>query len=208
MAADTEETYELRDGTMIRVRPVVPEDTERLRAGLARLSPESRYARFMAPMDKLTESQLRYLCDVDQKDHIALGATIADDASDSGIGVARCIRLKEEPTVAEVAVTVLDDMHGRGLGTLLLDILARAARKQGIETFRAYVLGENRGMIQIFGKLGAKTTEVSGGVVTLDVPLPASPDELPDTTTGRVFKEIAKRPSVQTIHPMHVSTDE
>ncbi len=203
MSADAPDLYKLRDGTVVRIRPIVPEDKERLRIGLSRLSAESRYARFMAPVDELSEAQLDYLCDVDQQNHIALGAVPADDEDDPGYGVARCIRLKDEPTVAEVAVTVVDDMHGNGLGTLLLGVLARAARRQGIVTFRAYVLGDNRGMIQIFKQLGAETTEVSGGVVTLDVPLPAKPEDLPDTPTGRVFKEIARRPSVQTIHPMH-----
>ena len=203
MVADTSELHELPDGTLVRIRPIAPEDKERIRAGMARLSPQSRYTRFMAPVDELSESQLCYLCDVDQKDHIAIGAVPAGVESDTGFGVARCIRLRQEPTVAEVAVTVVDDMQGRGLGTLLLDLLARAARRQGIETFRAYVLGDNRGVIQNFRKLGAKTTEVSGGVVTLDMPLPAREDELQETTTGKVFKEIAKTPSVQPVHPIH-----
>ena len=208
MSTDAPDLYKLRDGSVVRIRPIVLEDKERIRTGLSRLSPESRYARFMAPVDELSDKQLRYLCDVDQRDHIALGALSADDETDPGYGVARCIRLKEEPTVAEVAVTVVDDMHGNGLGTLLLGVLAQAARRQGIVTFRAYVLGDNRGMIQIFKQLGAETTEVSGGVVTLDVPLPARADDLPDTPTGRVFKEIARRPSVQTIHPMHRPQDD
>ncbi len=70
------------------------------------------------------------------------------------LGVARYIRLENDPTVAEVAVTVLDSHQGRGLGTLLLALLARSAREHGIETFRAYVLEDNTAMIRIVSDLG------------------------------------------------------
>ena len=115
----------LRDGTRVRIRPIVPEDKALLVAGFERLSPESRYRRFMAQVDRLTDEQLVYLTEIDYHDHYALMALDLDHGP--GIGVARYVRLRGEPEVAEAAVTVIDDYQGRGLGHLLLQAIGAAA---------------------------------------------------------------------------------
>ncbi len=109
-----------------------------------------------------------------------------------GVGVARYIRLPGDPAVAEAAVTVVDDFQGRGVGTILLRLLAESALEQGIRSFRGYVLAANDPMVEILRDLGA-TVAREGSLLRVDVPIPASPDELPDTPTGRVLKSVAKR---------------
>lgn len=183
--------YGLRDGTRVRVRPIEPEDRDRLRLGLHRLSAASRYHRFLAPVSELSDEQLRRLTAIDHVNHLAWIALDPSASGEPALGVARCIRFPDHPTMAEVAVTVLDAYQGRGLGTLLLGLLSQAAAAQGIRTFRAYVHGDNEAMLRIFQDLGASVGMADGGVCQLDIPVPEDPETLPDTPTGRVFKAVA-----------------
>lgn len=183
--------YRLRDGTPVLVRPILPEDKGRMQDGLRRLSPESRYHRFMAAISELSDEQLRYLTEVDGVNHIAWVALDPERPGQPGLGVARCIRLESDPEIAEVAVTVVDSHQGRGLGTLLLGLLSRSAAAHGIRTFRAYVLEDNAAVLRIFHDLGATVEREDRGVLRVDVPVLGDPDELSDTPTGRVFRAIA-----------------
>jgi RimJ/RimL family protein N-acetyltransferase len=179
----------LRDGTRVVVRPILPEDKARLSAGLERLSELSRYRRFMSVVHELSERQLRYLTEIDQMDHMAWVALDPERPGQPGLGVARYIRL-DDPAVAEVAITVVDSHQGRGLGSLLLGLLARSASRHGIHTFRAYVLADNTPMLRMLLDLGAEVQR-EDGILRLDVPVPDDPETLPDTPTGRAFKVIA-----------------
>lgn len=182
----------LRDGTRVVIRPIRPDDKDRLRRGMEEVSQETRYSRFHAYVDHLTDEQLAYLTEVDQHDHIAWVALNPEAPDESGVGVARCIRLPGEPTVAEAAVTVHDAYQGKGVGTLLLGVLGRVARAADIDTFRNYVLADNRTMVDLLVELGAETLEETGdGVLAIDLPIPESLDELPDTAAARALKAAA-----------------
>lgn len=181
----------LRDGSRALIRSIRPEDRGPLQAGFAQLSDRSRYLRFHTFMASLSEAQLRYLTEVDQRDHVAFVAVAADDES-RGLGVARYVKL-DDPGVAEAAVTVIDEFQGLGLGTLLLAALARHAVSNGVRTFRNYVLAENSGMLQLFSDLGATRRDDGGGVFQVDLALPLDIEDLPDTPTGRVLKAAARR---------------
>ncbi|CAN5862128.1 hypothetical protein BH23ACT10_BH23ACT10_28310 [soil metagenome] len=174
---------QLRDGTHVLVRAVNPDDKGELEEGFGRLSPRSRYLRFHQVVERLSDEQLRYLTDVDQVDHVAWVAIDLDDPEQHGIGVARFIRLDDEPTVAEAAVTVLDAYQGRGLGTDLLHVLAAAAVRRGVTTFRAYVLGENRAMLKVLDALGPTRTQRQLNVYQIDVDLPITEDAATTSAT-------------------------
>ena len=178
----------LRDGTPVLVRPIRPDDRDRLAAGFRRLSPESRYRRFLTAADALSDEELGYLTEIDYRDHFAWVA-VREDRPEEGLGVARWVRLRDEPDVAEPAITVVDDYQGRGLGTLLLGLLAAAARAGGVERFRAYVLDENQPMRMLLQQLGATVRYDSPGLLTLEVPL--DPGVVPDTPAGRVLRAAA-----------------
>jgi GNAT superfamily N-acetyltransferase len=181
----------LDDGTRVRFRKVRPDDKDRLQRGLAQLSPESRYLRFFRPLDHFTAGQLRYLTEVDFHDHYAWVATLPGLPGEPGIGIARWIRLKEQPSEAEAAVTVVDEYQGRGIGTALLWLLARSATGQGIEAFRVAVLGENRAILDLLTGLGAKPGRWEQGVVELVVPI-AGPDLAAEPPTRLVLKAVAR----------------
>jgi len=159
----------LSDGSAVLVRPVDPDDKERIRSGFDRLGPESRYRRFLSPMPELGDSMLRYLTEVDHHDHEALIAL--DPDSGHGVGIARFVRTR--PGVAEVAVTVADDWQGRRLGTILLELLAARARAEAVSRFSALVLSTNADMIDLMRRLGSmQVVGRDGGSVELEVELP------------------------------------
>jgi GNAT superfamily N-acetyltransferase len=121
-----------------------PSDKQMLLDGFEHLSPDSRYARFMAPKVNLSETELRYLTEVDGVDHFAMGAIRRHLVSkDEGVGSARFVRLSDAPDTAEPAVTVLDDFQGKGLGAILLQRLIEAAWERDVRWFRTELLAEN-----------------------------------------------------------------
>jgi GNAT superfamily N-acetyltransferase len=162
----------LRDGSHVRVRQGHSSDRDLLLRGFERLSPESRYRRFLAPMPELTEGMVRYLTEVDHHDHEAIIAL--DEETGEGIGVARYVRDPDRPQAAEVAVTVIDDWQGRGLGTLLLDVVSARAREEGITTFTALMLATNEEMMDLLKRLDpVRIVDRETGTVEIETPIPA-----------------------------------
>jgi len=161
----------LPEGSRVRLRQGRPADKELLLRGFERLGEESRYRRFLAPMPELREPMLSYLLDVDHHNHEAIVAL--DERTGEGVGVARYVRNDQRPDTAEVAVTVIDDWQGRGLGTLLLDVIAARAREEGITTFQAMMLGTNQGMMDVFERLGpVRVIDRESGTVEIEMPIP------------------------------------
>jgi GNAT superfamily N-acetyltransferase len=182
----------LRDGTKVLLRPIRPEDRERVVEGLKRLSPASRYLRFHSAVDHLSERQLDYLTRIDHVDHEAIVAIDLDHPDRPGVGVARYIREPYEPEVAEAAITVADEYHGMGAGTILLGALACRARENGVAVFRSYVLDGNRGMLEVFDHLGAHRELETDGLWRVDLAVPEDEADVPDSAAGRAFLTAAK----------------
>jgi GNAT superfamily N-acetyltransferase len=182
----------------VLVRPIRASDKKRLLEGFHRMSPESRYRRFFSPLHDLGAGQLRYLTEVDHHTHEALAALDATDGEP--LGVARFIRDKDDPRVAEVAVAVVDEWQGRGLGTELLRGLAARAREEGVEQFSAFVLQENRPMLELLEEVGdVRVVSRENGVVELltDVPAEGTPAAI-----GGTVRAVARgHVSVDPRHP-------
>ncbi len=152
----------LRDGRPAHLRPMRPDDADRLVAFYGRLSPETIYYRFFAPYPKLSDRDVERFTNVDHVDRVALIAVVGEDL----IAVARYDRLS--PEEAEVAFNIEDAHQGRGLGSVLLEHLAAAARERGIQRFVAEVLPSNRRMISVFQEAGyAVSREFEDDVVRL-----------------------------------------
>jgi RimJ/RimL family protein N-acetyltransferase len=142
------ETAFLTDGTEILFRPILPTDDERFARLYHRLSPESLYRRFFAPVPRLQPAMVRHLVEVDYQDRMAIVALVGDEV----VGVARydCLPPEQADGVegaAEVAVIVEDAWQGRGIATRLLWRLSAAARERGLRMFYAGVQAENRPMM-------------------------------------------------------------
>ena len=158
----------LRDGAEVRVRPIEPGDRDALAAAFERLSAESRYRRFLGPVERLGPSMLSYLTEVDHRDHEALAAF---DPGGDLVGVGRYVRDGGGAT-AEAAVTVADEWQNRGLGTALTALLAERALDEGVGTFTASMLAENRDMLELLASVGSvQVTGREGGTVEVEVAL-------------------------------------
>lgn len=151
----------LTDGTDIAIRPIRPEDKAQLEAGLHRLSSESVYARFMSAKPHFSAAELRYLTEVDGRDHVALVAAPAD-RDGFIVAVARYVRDPRDPATAEAAVLVADPLQRKGLGRALGLALADEARANGITRFTASMLGTN---VAAHRLMHALTERVAGGGV-------------------------------------------
>jgi GNAT superfamily N-acetyltransferase len=161
----------LRGGSRVRLRQGRSSDKALLLRGFARLSPESRYRRFLAPAPALSEETVHYLTEIDHRDHEAIAAL--DDETGEGVGIARYVRNPQRPDVAEIAVTVIDDWQRRGLGTLLLEVLAGRARAEGISSFTALMLASNQEMLKVLEALGPlRIIDQKAGTVEVEVPVP------------------------------------
>ena len=156
---------------MAIVGPLEPTDRERYLAGLERASPDSLFKRFMAPIVRLSESQIRYLLDVDHTDHEAMLAI--DEEGGEAVAVARFVRVEPGSDTAEAAIIVVDDWQSAGLGKALGVMLAERAREVGVTRFEATLLMENTAMMSLLESLGPVRTvgrEGAAVVVTLELP--------------------------------------
>ncbi|NBC18872.1 MAG: N-acetyltransferase [Bacteroidetes bacterium] len=181
--------FRLADGTPVEFHTITPEDRERIREGFALVSEQSRYLRFFAPLNDLSDQQLEYLTDVDQDEHVAWGIIDLAHPEQPGLGVGRFIRDPSEADVAEVAVTVADEFQHRGVGSALFGILYLRAMDLGVQTLRAYILPENRFIAEILSQLGG-TVQWHDNLMQVDVPIVENWARLEDTDLGASFVEL------------------
>jgi GNAT superfamily N-acetyltransferase len=176
-----EESVQLSDGQRVLLRTVRPSDKQMFLDAFERLSPESRYARFMSPKLKLAEHELRYLTEVDGIHHFAIGAIRRRLMSkDEGVGSARFVRLAGRPDTAEPAVTVVDDFQGMGLGSIMLQRLIEAAWERDIRWFCTELLAGNTASKRMIESLShdVKFRPSGDGAVVATLPVP-EPDRTP-----------------------------
>ena len=145
----------LKDGTPVRIRLVRPTDKACIQSGFQRLTEKSRYQRFLSFRPQLTSDQLKFLTEIDNIRHLAIGAADMSQADRPGIAIARYIQIQDEPDVAEVAITVIDAYQNKGLGGKLTEMIMQLARQNGFHKLGGYVLENNIRMLSIFRRLGA-----------------------------------------------------
>ncbi|MBF4994916.1 GNAT family N-acetyltransferase [Arthrobacter gandavensis] len=154
----------LRDGRTGHLRPVSPADAEALQAFHMRQSQNSIYLRFFTYKAKLSGRELKRFTNVDYRDRVAFVITLGSEI----VGIGRYDRL-DDPAEAEVAFNISDEHQGRGIGSILLEHLAAAARENGIRRFSAEVLPENRKMLSVFADAGYEVRRAfDDGVIALD----------------------------------------
>ncbi|MEU4802428.1 GNAT family N-acetyltransferase [Actinosynnema sp. NPDC023587] len=139
----------LSDGGTVHLRPITPDDAEKLLAFHGRLSERTRYFRYFGPYPRMPQRDVVRFSTVDHADRVAFTALLGDDI----VAVGRYDRLGDGGS-AEVAFVVQDGHQGRGLGSILLEHLAAAARERGLSRFTAEVLAENGQMVRVFRDAG------------------------------------------------------
>ncbi len=168
--------HELDDGTPILVRPLLYSDRYQLAENYQHLTDESRRLRFFSARKQLSDDDLEYLTNIDYDNHFAWAAFALDAPEDRGVGVARYIRDPTRTTLAEAAVTVLDAYQHRGLGTLLLQLLADQAQRNGITTLVSYVLWDNQEVLDGLSEAGALIEPDEPGIARVEIGIP-DPEE-------------------------------
>ncbi len=169
--------FVLQDGTPAMFWPLLPTDAETLRDVFRRLSPGSRYHRFLQVLDQLDDPMIRRLVDsVDGVHHIALLLIVLPpQGQEELIGVAHLVQYPADPATADIAVTVVDDWQGRGAGTALVSALL-ARRPAAVTRLRTLVAAGNRASLALLAGAGRASSGLpEQGVLDVTVDLPAAP---------------------------------
>ena len=158
----------LADGATVEIRPPIPGDTDAVTRFHQAMSPGNRYLRFFSMSKRAGEQEARRVCRPADADHAALLALLGTQL----VGLASYER-SETPGAAEVAFAVADDMHGRGIATLLLEHLVSVGRAQRVQAFTATTLPENVAMLRVFADAGlCVRRRLVDNVIELTMPIP------------------------------------
>ena len=148
----------LSDGTAVALRPLVRGETAPLLGVFHGMSAHSRGLRYLNGLPDLPPRMLSLLTDVGGDRHVAWLASLEDEP----VGIARYVRLSGCPTAAELALEVVDRLHGRGLGTVLLDTITTVAAARGIRQVHGTLAPSNTASRRLLARLGAATRPVDG----------------------------------------------
>ena len=177
----------LTDGTTVEIRPAGQDDFDPVREMHEKLSPDSLYLRFFSMSPRAATREAQRVCRPRGPDHAALLALLDGQV----IGVGSYERDSAASLSAEVAFTVADDMHNRGVGMLLLEHLISLARSRGLHAFTAETLSENALMLKVFADAGLEAHRaLADGVYDLTFPLPAGEA---DVALGTYREAVAER---------------
>jgi RimJ/RimL family protein N-acetyltransferase len=165
-------TETLPDGQVIHLRAIRPNDRERLREEFLKLSKASVRDRFFSVKLDLTPKELTYLTEVDFQHHVALVAELETATHRVPVAVGRMVRKNDRPDHSEIAITVTDEMQGRGIGKILLRRLLDCARELGIHHVDASVLAENKRMLSLIRKSGLPfESQLEDGIRNISIAL-------------------------------------
>ncbi|MCH9668677.1 MAG: GNAT family N-acetyltransferase [Actinomycetia bacterium] len=179
---------EMRDGTVLYLRPVLPGDSERTARGAVEFSDETLYRRFQSVRTP-SKTLMGYLYEVDYLDHFVF--VLTDGPDGPVVADARFVRAADNPVQAEVAFIVGDAYQGRGIGTFLMGALAVAAGDDGVRRFTARVLSDNAPMRAILDRFGAAWQRDDLGVVTTEIEVPG---DLPfSAELTRQIRDVARQ---------------
>jgi acyl-CoA synthetase (NDP forming)/GNAT superfamily N-acetyltransferase len=189
----------LSDGGTVHLRPIIPTDADNMRQLHGRLSERTRYFRYFSPYPHMSDRDLRRFSVVDHHGRVAFGAFLGDDL----IAVGRYEQLDGGGS-AEVAFVVQDAHQGRGLGSILLEHLAAAARERGLDRFVAEVLGENGQMVRVFRDAGYRVSRaIEEGVLHLEFAIDPTEESV---EVARAREQAAEARSVHNLlHPRSVA---
>ena len=162
----------LRNGLEVCVRPIRPDDRERLARAFQGLERETVYTRFFRFASELTQAQLKRATETDPEREVALVVTKGSGVDEEIIAGGRYIVAPEDPLSAEIAFLVEEDFQGQGIAGLLLRELADIARSHGLARFWAEVLSENGSMLRVFSRSGLSMRQRrEGGIIHIELTL-------------------------------------
>ena len=162
----------LPDGRQVLVRAIHPGDREELHEEFLKLSKTTVRDRFFNIKMDLTPEELTYFTEVDFSSHVALVAVMEIDSVQRLVGTGRFVRIRENPTHSEFAITIADALQGQGVGKALLKHLIRCARRLGVSRLEASVLPQNSRMSNLLHGSGLRlASSMRDGIVTYSLTL-------------------------------------
>lgn len=179
----------LRDGLRVVIKSLVPADRDDVEHGFGELSERTKNLRFMTGKDHLSQRTLDSLVDqVDQHDHVAVAMWWERTSqADVLLGEGRFIRLKDDPDCADIAVTMADELHGQGGGTMLMRALVLRAREEGLRRFSAAMSPDNEPSHRLMRRVGPVLRDVvtdGEREVVVEIPDEDASDAVPDPLTA------------------------
>ncbi len=157
-------TVKLRDGSLMRLRPIKPGDDKKLLSLFYRLSPDTVFLRFHHALTQMSKKEVRHFCTVDYDDSFALVATAGEGRKERIVGVIRYYRLPPGD-VAETGIVVEDSYQGKGIGSHLIKQIAEVAREKGIRRLQGEVIPGNQAVMKLVKNSGFKVgRELDSGV--------------------------------------------
>jgi GNAT superfamily N-acetyltransferase len=156
----TEKVHPLGDGKTYAIRPIHPDDRDRIIDLFNHLSPESRYLRFAHAISKLPDAFLDDILQLDYAKEMALVAVIPSQEGDEEIiGISRYVTPPNK-NVCEFSLSVSDHYAAHGIGThLMLDLIAYA-KENKLKEMLGYVLSKNLKMLHLVSELGFQVSNL------------------------------------------------
>ncbi len=176
-----------RQGRVLRLRPLVPEDRAIITREFPLLSERTRLQRFQTLSRELTRRELDHLLDLDYHDRFAWGVEADIDGAPVPAAIGRYARYSGRP-VADIGLTVTDALQGRGIGGVLLDALALTAADADIDAFETVVLAGNVPMLALLDQRGAVLGPIAQGVVTATLDIGPVVNALADHPLARLLR--------------------
>lgn len=176
----------IKDGSIVTLSPILKTDREFFERGIEELSLESRFSRFGQGVGSLTEQELDYLTDVDQRHHVAWGAAIEEEAA----GVGRYI-VQADGSSAEMAITVLDAMQRKGVGSVLFQALVAVARADGLHELCFEAQADNEAVLALVREFEIAPL-VSQGMIERCIRLSVVPTGPHDEALVDVVEEVRR----------------
>jgi acetyltransferase len=164
--------WQMPDGTDVLIRPIRPEDAEMEQEFVRKLSPESKYFRFMESIHELPQELLVRFTQLDYSRDLAFIATTKRDGQEVELGVARYMTNPDAES-GEIGMVVADEWQNKGIGTKLMSCIIEAARERGFSMLEGDVLANNPKMLHLMSKLGFIQRGKPGepGMVVVSKPL-------------------------------------
>jgi len=168
---ELEERYKLRDGGELLIRPIRPDDEDKIKGMFYSFSEQTKYLRYHGTLKSMPHNKLQVFCNVDYDSEMALVVSRGRAGHEELIGVGRYMTNPGKRS-AEMAFVVSDAWQRKGIGSYLFKRLVEIGRQAGIRQFNADVLPENSGMLKIFHRSGLNTeTQTEEGVVRVTMKL-------------------------------------
>lgn len=151
---DQTQTHDLDwNKSKLRMGPIHPNNKTQINEGLRYMSPESIRNRFLGVKKAFSETELDYLTHLDGWNHYALGIEEREKPG-RGIALGRLVRSESDTKEAEIAIVIIDEYQGMGLGTLIIRLLALAAKERDIERLTFTTLPQNSHILSLIHKIG------------------------------------------------------